>query len=387
MCITAEITIPIDASTGKVIFLKVVDLSPKGVIDIMGSICALNSLKDIFKITGFLEKNYSDKGAKWREVNPSFIFADKTYDHIKGEIDGFGPDYINTYKPTNEESLFKTYIVSPPSSDQFFVRFFVDQSLRETAEKAVGHKLPDAFCKAKITNNSEGGGGSSMIQGVTSINMNYNIAGDLSALEKEILSKPIQFTQVSYSQPILPQAQVKTGNTPYKGKISGISGLAKAIVPDNYPLVVEDGTGATWRYGYAGAGARVPYIYVHPLVKDRLENALKDVANHYGPNMASIVPAICKLACSWRTNSQSVHEWGLAIDFNYWNNNLYSTGKSTEANSIINKPIYQPFVDIMEHHGWRSLGRDSKKWGSNVGDWMHFQACLTVAASGHVAPY
>lgn len=379
MYITAEITVPISANSGKVIYIKVVDLGPKGIVDIMGSLCGLSIFKDIFKITGYTQSDYGDKGTKWREVNPNFIFANNSYNHITGEIDGYGPESMKKYRPKSAEveSVFKTYTVAPPASDQFFVRFFVDPSLREKAEKLLGHALPDAFCSRKNAELTES----------VNINMNYKISGDLSEIEKEILSKPIKFTAANYTHKILPQSQVKSGTTVWGGKRTSIDQLAKAIVPAGYPLIVETGTGAEWRYGYGGAGAKVPYIYIHPFAKERLENALKDVLNHYGPNIASIIPAACKLACSWRTNSQSVHEWGLAIDFNYWNNNLYSTGKSTEASSVFNKPIYQPFVDIMEYHGFRSLGRDSAKWGSNVGDWMHFQCCLTAAATGNVQPY
>ena len=384
LCVTAEITVPTSATSGKVILCKVVDYGPKGVVDLMGAYCALSELKDLFKINGLID---GDGGAKWRETNAKFICADKGYNHITGEISGYGPEEVKGKKNKEGEpaSMFKTFIVSPPASNQFFVRFFVDPSLREKAEKAIGHKLPDDFCKQKNNSGGAVSGAGALITGTSSINMNYNISGNLSALEKEILSKPIKFTNAVYPHKILPQKQVKSGKTVWGGKRSGIGQLAKAMVPEGYPMMVESGTGATWRYGYKGG--RVPYIYIHPYAKERLENALKDVLNHYGPNIGSIVPAVCKLACSWRTNSQSVHEWGLAIDFNYWNNNLYSTGKSSERSSIINKPIYQPFVDIMEHHGFRNLGRDSKKWGSNVGDWMHFQCCLTVSASNHVAPY
>ena len=382
LCITAEITVPTSASSGKVILCKVVDYGPEGIVDLMGAYCSLSELSSLFKVTGL----NGDGGAKWRETNAKFICADKSYNHITGEISGYGPEEVKAKKNKEGDpaALFKTFTVSPPAGDKFFVRFFVDPSWREKAEKAVGHSLPDDFCKQKSGGNT-GTGSGALITGTSTINMNYNVSGNLSALEKEILSKPIKFTNAVYPHKILPQKQVKTGKTVWGGKRTKLSQLVKAKVPDGYPLMVEAKTGASWRYNYTGS--RVPYIYIHPYAKERLENALQDVLNHYGPNMGSIIPAVCKFACSWRPVSQSVHEWGLAIDFNYWNNNLYSTGKSTEKSSIINKPIYQPFVDIMEHHGFRSLGRDSKKWKTNVGDWMHFQCCLTIAASDHVAPY
>lgn len=356
-CLTAEITIPTSTTSGKVIFIKVINESPLNVIDIMGAYCMLDEIKNLIKIV-------PKPNDKWKELNPQFIYSKNGYNQVLGEIEGFRKDYVDTagvIKIDKPNCLFKGYGVSlPTKSNNVFVRFFVDPSLREVAEQKLNHKLPDEFCKAH--NQS-----STIITGSVVINTNYNISGNLSDKEKEILSKPITYTNAIYPQVILPQDQVKTGKTPWGKAYKSINGLAKAKVPDNYPMIVEAGTGASWRYGYSGgAGSRVPYIYIHPLAKDRLENALKDVINHYGPEIASIAPAICKLACSWRDNSQSVHEWGLAIDFNYHNNNLYSSGKSSEASSIINKPIYQPFVDIMEHHGFRSLGRDSKRWGSNV---------------------
>ena len=380
--ITAEIIVPISATSGKTILCKVVDCGPKNVIDLMGAYCSLNVFKDIFKVDGLIDK---DGGAKWRETNAKFICADKPYNHITGEISGYGPEEVKAKKNKKSEpdSMFKTFTVSPPASNQFFVRFFVDPSLREKAEKAVGHKLPDVFCIQKYNN-----GPDAIITGTSIKNMEYSISGKLSELEKEILTKPIKFTEAEYPYKILPQEEVKGNKTVWGGKISGIEQLAKAKVPKGYPMVVEKGTGAEWRYGNKPAGASVPYIYIHPYARARLENALKDVLNHYGPNMGSIVPAVCKFACSWRDKkSLSVHQWGLAIDFNYHNNLPYEDG-GTEASTIINKPIYQPFLDIMEHHGFRSLGRDSKRWGGNYGDWMHFQCCLTVAATEHgIAPY
>lgn len=373
MCITAEITIPLNSSSGKVIFLKVVDLSPTGIIDIMGSICALDSMKNIFKITGFLEKDYGDKGAKWRELTPSFLFANATYNHITGEIDRFGPDYINKYKPTEEESLFKTYLVSPPSSDQFFVRFFVDPSLREIAEKTIGHKLPDEFCKAKNNISS----GNAIVNGTVMINTNFKNSGSLTAEQEEILKKPIQLTNVTYDAPQFGQSEIRKNNTIY-GKNCQQSNLVLVPVPENYPLQGvnkgrelgrkvrgADGNIITSLYN----GTKVTHILFHRLAAKRLEYALKDVINHYGPNIATIAPGICIWNNSYRESQSSagcwsIHSYGLALDFDAGMNGLYT--KAPKAR--LTQAIYKPFIEILRHHGLHSLG---EWWGQ---DWMHFQA-------------
>lgn len=350
MFLTAEVTVPISSNTGKVLYIKVINLSPENTIDIMSAYCMLDAYKDIFKFTGY---HNGDTGAKWNELNPKFAFADAAYDHIKGEIAGFGKAAIlEKFKPRTSESdcLFTSFGCGVPSSNQFFVRYFVDSSLRAAAEQKLGKKLPDKLCEKKAA--PAGATGDNF---ATQINTNFAISGDLSAEQQAILTKPIQFSSNGpFKGPLITQKELRSNNSPYGP--AGVQGrLTRVKVPDNYPLF----------YG----NKRVKEIQFHSLAADRLEYALKDIINHYGPNIKAIAPGCCDYGGSYcfrkvrGGNSWSIHSWGTALDFDAGNNGM----KTKAPRARLSQPIYQPFIAILAHYGFSSLGKNGNY------DWMHFQ--------------
>lgn len=129
-------------------------------------------------------------------------------------------------------------------------------------------------------------------------------------------------------------------------------------MPENYPLKYE--------------GKKVKSIRIHKLVADRLEAALNDIINHYGDDIEKVAPGACIYNGSYNYrktrngSSQSIHSWGLAIDLDADMNGLYTSWD----NARFSKPIYKPFLDIWEHHGFLSLGRRDGR------DSMHIQATL-----------
>jgi hypothetical protein len=176
-------------------------------------------------------------------------------------------------------------------------------------------------------------------------------------LIQKYIDKEVKFTPVKYKAATLKQSFIRNNNTIF-GKAGDESYLVSVKVPENYPL----------KY----AGIRVKSIRVHRLVADRLEAALKDIINHYGEDIEKVAPGACIYDGSYyyrktrSGSSQSIHSWGLALDFDAANNAL----KTKAPAARFSQPIYKPFLDILEHHGWLSLGRRQN------GDWMHFQATL-----------
>lgn len=174
---------------------------------------------------------------------------------------------------------------------------------------------------------------------------------------KKYIEKPIKFTKVIYKAKPVTQKVLRAGNSIF-GKAGCEGELVSVKVPSNYPLYYGD--------------TRVKSIRIHKLVADRLEAALNDIVNHYGDDIATVAPAICKYDGSYNfrqsrnSSSQSVHSWGLAMDFDAANNTM----KMSAPKARLSQDIYKPFFDIMEYHGFLSLGRRGNY------DWMHVQATL-----------
>lgn len=193
-----------------------------------------------------------------------------------------------------------------------------------------------------------------LIQTLSSINISKK---EVSSELKKYIEKPIQFTKVNYKTQPVTQKKIRSNNSIY-GKAGDESYLVNVPVPENYPL----------RYD----GKRVKTIRIHNLVADRLEAALKDIINHYGDDIEIVAPGACVYDGSYyfrnsrNGSSQSIHSWGLALDFDAGNNTM----KMAAPKARLSQDIYKPFFDILEHHGFLSLGRRGNY------DWMHVQATL-----------
>lgn len=180
---------------------------------------------------------------------------------------------------------------------------------------------------------------------------------EVDPLIQKYIDKPIKFTKVNYIAQPVKQSVLRTNKSIF-GEAGCEDKLVNVKVPEKYPL----------KYG----NTPVKSIRIHKLAADRLEAALKDIINHYGDDIEKVAPAICKYDGSYNfrkarnSSSQSVHSWGLAMDFDAANNTM----KMSAPKARLSQDIYKPFFDIFEHHGFLSLGRRSNM------DWMHVQMTL-----------
>lgn len=178
---------------------------------------------------------------------------------------------------------------------------------------------------------------------------------EVDPLIKKYIEKPIKYTEIEYKYPLVKQSVLRSGTSIY-GKAGCENMLVNVPVPANYPL----------KY----SGKTVKTIRVHKYVADRLAAALQDIINHYGDDIEKVAPGACVYDGSYyfRTSrgssSTSVHSWGLALDFDADNNTM----KMSAPKARLSQDIYKPFFDILEYHGFNSLGRRGDY------DWMHIQA-------------
>lgn len=116
------------------------------------------------------------------------------------------------------------------------------------------------------------------------------------------------------------------------------------------------------------SGKPVKTIRVHKLIAKEVEQALKEVLDHYG------IEKIKKLGLdqysgsynyrkSTGASSLSMHAWGIALDFAAEKNGMYT--KKPQAS--LSHPDCEAWWKIWEKHGAVSLGREL-----NI-DWMHLQ--------------
>lgn len=183
------------------------------------------------------------------------------------------------------------------------------------------------------------------------------IAGAENLLIQKYIDKPVQFSKVAYKAKPVTQTALRSEKSIF-GKAGDESYLVNVKVPSNYPLKYD--------------GKPVKSIRIHKLAADRLEAALNDIINHYGEDIETVAPGACVYDGSYNfrktrsSSSQSVHSWGVAIDFDASKNQLNTKAPAAR----LSQDIYKPFLDILEHHGFLSLGRRSNK------DWMHVQMTL-----------
>ena len=175
---------------------------------------------------------------------------------------------------------------------------------------------------------------------------------------KEVVeAEPFKPTEMKYKSKLIKQSTIRRGDSSF-GPAGCEDRLVSVKVPEGYPLKYD--------------GKPVKSIRIHELVADRLEAALNDILAYYGPDIEKIAPGACVYDGSYNfrktrnSSSQSIHSWGLAIDFDASNNQL----KTKSPYARLSQDIYKPFFDILEHHGFASLGRRSDS------DWMHVQATL-----------
>ena len=174
-------------------------------------------------------------------------------------------------------------------------------------------------------------------------------------LIQKYIDKPIRYTDINYKSNLVKQSVLRSGTSAF-GKAGNENILVNVPVPANYPLKYD--------------GKQVKSIRIHKLVADRLAAALQDIINHYGEDIEKVAPAACVYDGSYyfRTSrgssSTSVHSWGLALDFDAGNNSM----KTKAPKARLSQDIYKPFFDILEYHGFNSLGRHGDY------DWMHVQA-------------
>lgn len=179
----------------------------------------------------------------------------------------------------------------------------------------------------------------------------------ISSLTQKYIDKPIVYSDVDYKAHPVKQSILRKNGSIF-GKAGNESVLVNVPVPANYPLKYD--------------GKPVKTIRIHKLAADRLEAALKDIINHYGEDIEKVAPGACVYDGSYyfrntrNSSSTSVHSWGLALDFDAANNAL----KTKSPNARLSQEIYKPFWDILEHHGFLSLGRRQDS------DWMHLQMTL-----------
>lgn len=115
-------------------------------------------------------------------------------------------------------------------------------------------------------------------------------------------------------------------------------------------------------------GKPVKTIRVHKLIANNVEQALKEVLEHYG------IEKIKKLGLdqysgsynyrkSTGASSLSMHAWGIALDFAA-EKNTYAMKKPQAS---LSHPDCEAWWKIWEKHGAVSLGRELNM------DWMHLQ--------------
>lgn len=176
-------------------------------------------------------------------------------------------------------------------------------------------------------------------------------------LLKKYIEKPVVISKVDYVVKNLPKQKEVRSDKSVFGKHGVESNLVAVKVPAGYPM----------KYG----STPVTQIRCHKLVADRLEAALKDILNHYGSDLAKVAPGACIYDGCYNNRttasggSRSIHSWGIAIDFDAGNNML----KTKAPKARLSQDIYKPFLQILEAHGFLSLGK------RNNYDWMHVQCC------------
>ena len=147
------------------------------------------------------------------------------------------------------------------------------------------------------------------------------------------------------------QSEVRRGTSRFGSP--GNEALLASIVPP-YTLLYE--------------GAPVRSIRVHEAVALHVQNALREVLEHYGQSAIerlglNLYGGSYSYRSTSRSSSLSMHAWGIALDFAP-EGNAYST---RAPRATLSHPDCAAWWDIWESHGAVSLGRQCGY------DWMHLQ--------------
>jgi len=116
-------------------------------------------------------------------------------------------------------------------------------------------------------------------------------------------------------------------------------------------------------------GKPVTRIQVHKDYLESLKNASSEILEKYGIEKIKELGLDQYGGCfnnrvmRGSDTKLSMHAFAAAIDLYPEKNTL----KMNSTQALFAKPEYKDFIDIMEKHGWYSLGR-AKNY-----DWMHFQ--------------
>lgn len=173
-CLWAEVEFPTSNTTAKVLKIRMVDVGPTHEgprFDVMGAFMAINDHRDAFTLHARPKGGGSLQ--KIDGTNLAFSFQDCHYDYVKGEIIGYGPEglYKKFYPGSNQlfadaksvcdwDNSYTAYygntIGGPKSpAPQSFaivrVRFFIDQSAKEKAEKIIGTTIPTELMQVNYT--------------------------------------------------------------------------------------------------------------------------------------------------------------------------------------------------------------------------------------------
>lgn len=147
---------PISTTQGKPLRINLVDDGPHGAfkIDVMGAYCLLDEVKDLFQI-----RAQDHEG--WKVVdgnNIKFPFASQRYDYVNGEIPGYSPSAMLECRKmlynNSEATPFKRYLGTGKAGPKnksghsmVRVRFYVEPTKKQLAEKLIKKSLPEEIFK------------------------------------------------------------------------------------------------------------------------------------------------------------------------------------------------------------------------------------------------
>lgn len=216
-CWYAEVVFPVSPTEGKVLKTRIISVGPEPakdpevpVLDIMGGFCVINSHRDIFNITA--------NGTRVDGTNLAFLFQNCPYDYKKGEIIGYGPETLyQKYYPsggglfgpggkcvfdeTAAYSQYSGYTVGGAKSpggathkrtkgfSLVKVRFFIDPSMKEKAEKIIKKPLPPELMKVNYTGGTSVGAIVSTVAGAVA-NSNSNTSSPSNSQTPSSTTKP-----------------------------------------------------------------------------------------------------------------------------------------------------------------------------------------------------